>query len=425
MAADPGSDIPLPEKVAFAAGDTGFNFVWQTIELYLLFYYINVLGIAPGQAAAIFLVGGAIDLAGDPLIGALVDRTRDRISARGWMVVAGPPLGLALAGTFLPPPVPGAWGIAFLAAMHVLLRVTYSLGNIPYAALTARITGDPAGQVRLTGVRMQGAAVGGLIAALVYFAFPLRDQVGGVPLGAIVLGFGAQPLFLLTWRGVRERAEPAAQPVHSLAAQLGGVAVLLRRSPPLRRLLVLIFVSGTSCTILYKGLLFVFAGLDAVGWGYAAAVFPSIVLFCGAPAWAALATRIGRVTTLRLASLIYVLAVSSAWLFGSILAVATPLMALAALASVGISVMFFALVPGVIDACERELAAEGCAARVFGLANLARKLAQACAPQVIALALVLPGAGVLGAMVLTAFAALAASLWSVPRSGELRRLRMA
>lgn len=425
MGAEPAAEVPLSEKMAFAAGDTGFNFVWQTIELYLLFYYIRVLGIAPTQAAAIFLVGGAVDIVADPLIGALVDRTRDRVSARGWMVVAGPPLGFALAGTFLPPPVPGTLGIAFLAAMHVLLRVTYSLGNIPYAALTARITGDLAGQVRLTGVRMQGAAVGGLIAALVYLAFPLHNQWRGVPVGAILLGFAAQPLFLFTWGGVRERVEPTAQPVHSLAAQLAGIGVLLRGSPALRRLLVLIFVSGTACTILYKGLLFVFARLDAVGWGYGAAVFPSIVLFCGAPAWAALATRIGRVATLRLASVIYFVAVSAAWLFGSTIALAAALMALAALASVGISVMFFALVPGVIDACELELAAEGCAARVFGLANLARKLAQALAPQVIALALVLPDGGVLGAMVLTALAALGASLWSVPRSGELRRLRTA
>lgn len=423
MAADQAREIPLSEKLAFAAGDTGFNFVWQTIELYLLFYYVKVLGIAPPQAAAIFLAGGATDLVVDPLIGALVDKTRRRISARGWMLVAGPPLGLALAGTFLPPPVPGVWGVAFLALMHILLRVAYSLGNIPYAALTARITGDPAGQVHLTGVRMQGAAAGGLIAALVYLAFPLRLQIGGIPLGAIVLGLAAQPLFFATWRGVRERVEPTGEPVPSFAGQLAGVATLLAGSPPLRRLLALIFVAGTACTILYKGLLFVFDQLDALGWGYGAALFPSIVLFCGAPLWTALATRIGRVAALRLASVAYFLAVCGAYLFGSSIAVAAALMVAAAFASAGMSVMFFALVPGVIEVCERELATEGCAARIFGLANLARKLAQAFAPQAIALSLMLPGEGVLGAMLVTALAALAASLWSVPRQGELRPIR--
>lgn len=423
MAADPAPAIPLAEKIAFAAGDTGFNFVWQTIELYLLFYYVSVLGIAPAHAAVIFLVGGASDIVGDPLIGALVDKTRERISARGWMLIGGPPLGFALAGTFLPPPFPGFWGIAFLAAMHVLLRVTYSLGNIPYAALTARITGDPAGQVRLTGVRMQGAAVGGFIAALVYLALPLQRQVGGVPLGAIVLGVAAQPLFLLTWAGVRERVEPSAAPVRSIAGQLRGMVTLLRESPALRKLLCLIFVAGTACTILYKGLLFVFDRLDALGWGYAAALFPSILLFCGAPAWTMLATRIGRVATLRVASFAYVVAVGGAYLLGASVVTAIALMIVAEFASVGISVMFFALVPGVIEACERELAAEGCAARIFGLTNLSRKLAQVLAPQVIALSLMLPGEGVLGAMVIAAASALAASIWSVPKGDELRSIR--
>src|SRR3569623_1181498 len=240
MAAEPASDIPLAEKVAFAAGDTGFNFVWQTIELYLLFYYVNVLGLTPPQAAAIFLVGGAADMIGDPLIGAVVDKTRERISARGWMLIAGPPLGFALAGTFLPSPVPGLFGVGFLAAMHVVLRIVYSLGNIPYAALTARITGDTAGQVRLTGVRMQGAAVGGLIAALVYLVLPLQRQVGGVPRGEIVLGLG-----------------------------------------------------------------------------YGAALFPAIMLCCGAPVWTMQATRIGRIAARRCASVIYVIAVIGAYLFGT------------------------------------------------------------------------------------------------------------
>lgn len=417
--------IALRERIAFAAGDTGFNFVWQTIELYLLFYYVRILGLAPQDAALIFLAGAAVDLAADPLIGALVDRTRLRISARGWMIVAGPPLGLALALAFLPPPVDGTGGLAFLAALHVLLRVTYSLGNIPYATLTARMTADPAEQVRLTGVRMQGAAVGGLIAAVVYLLLPLSRQTGGVPLGAIVLGVAAQPLFLLTWRGVRERVAPPEAPSAGIGGQLRGMGFLLRRSSALRRLLALIFFAGIACTILYKGMLFVFDQLDARGWGYGAALFPPFVLFFGAPLWTRLATRVGRAETMRTASSAYLVFVGAAWLFDANLALVTALMACAAFASVGMSVMFFAFVPGVIEACERELAAEGCAARVFGLANLARKLAQAVAPQAIALSLVLPGESVMRAMVATAVVAVAASIWSVPRAGELRRIRSA
>ncbi len=53
--------ISRGERWSYAAGDLGFNFVWQSVELYLLFYYIRGLGIAPEVASAIFLVGAAVD----------------------------------------------------------------------------------------------------------------------------------------------------------------------------------------------------------------------------------------------------------------------------------------------------------------------------------------------------------------------------
>jgi Na+/melibiose symporter-like transporter len=51
------------------------------------------------------------------------------------------------------------------------------------------------------------------------------------------------------------------------------------------------------------------------------------------------------------------------------------------------SVMFWALVPNVISAVETEHDGESCAARIYALAGIARKLAQALAPQLVALAL--------------------------------------
>lgn len=417
------AEVSTRERLSFAAGDTGFNFVWQTIELYLLFYYVRILGLAPEKAAAIFLAGAAIDLIADPLIGALVDRFRARLPLRGWMLLAGPPLGLALALAFIPPPSLQSGGFAMIVAAHLLLRVCYSLGNVPYGALTARISGDPAEQMRLTSLRMQGAATGGLVAALVYFTFPLDRHVLGVPLGAVVLGLAAQPLFLATWLGVRERVSPSGTPSATIAGQLSGFIGLLHGSAVLGRLLALILLVGLSTTVLHKGLLFVFDHLGAQRWGYAAAVVPAIALFIGARMWTALAARRGRVETLRIAAALHLTAIIAAFFAEDILAVAAAMLTLAIFASAGMSTMFWALVPGVVEACERELATEGCAARVFGLANLARKLGQAFAPLLIALSLALPGGTVLPGMVIAACIAIAAAILLAPRPGELLSIR--
>lgn len=411
--------VPLRERAAFALGDTGYNFVWHTLELYLLYYYVSVLGLAPGEAALIYLAGACADLAGDPLIGVAIDRLRLRISMRGWVVLAGPPLGLALALVFVPPPVAGAGGIAFLAATHALMRFAYALGNIPYAALTARMTGDAEEQVRLTGARLQGAALGGIVAALVYLALPLgRAGPGGVPLGAIALGLAAQPLFVLCWAGVRERIEPPLAPSRSPSRQAAEIALLFRRSPDLRRLLAQVFVSGMACTILYKGLMFVFERPGLPRMGYAAALLPPVILLLGAPVWSRLARRIGPVATLRTGCALNLVAVLAAIAFFDSAAATLALMAGASFATVGISLMFFAMIPMVVRECESRLVAGGCAARIFGFASLARKIAAAIAPQAVLLALALPGGAVLPASAIAGAIALLVALFFAPDIGK-------
>jgi Na+/melibiose symporter-like transporter len=412
--------VPLRERLAFAGGDTGFNFVWQTVEIYLLFYYVRILGLPPGRAAGIFLAGAVVDLLADPLIGALVDRFRRRISARVWMLLAGPPLGMTLALAFYAPPLSGIRLTLFLAATHLLLRAAYSLGNIPYATLTSRISSEPLEQMRLTSIRMQGAAFGGLIAALVYFAFPLSAQTRGMPAGAIILGLAAQPLFLGTCAGVRERVVPPGDALAQGSGEWRGIGDLLRGSSVLRRLLCVILFAGLAITAVNKGILFVFDRLDEQKWGYGAAIFPALALFIGAPTWSALASRIGRGQVLRAAMILHLVAITIALVAGSHLILTAAMLALAIFASGGVSTMFWAIVPSVIEACEADLARNGCAARIYGLSNLARKLGQALAPQVVALSLAFSGGSVLPGMAASAAIALVIIYLAAPRPGEVR-----
>ena len=156
------------ERLSYAAGDLGFNLVWQSIELYLLFFYIQILHLPLGIAAGIFLVGAAVDWLFDPLIGAVADRKAARYPMRLWVLLSGPLIAVALWLAFRSPPLEGLNLAIYAAVTHVGLRFAYGCGNIPYAVLTARITDDPSEQLKLTGLRMQGAALGGLTAATIY-----------------------------------------------------------------------------------------------------------------------------------------------------------------------------------------------------------------------------------------------------------------
>ena len=383
--------IQRRERLSYAAGDVGFNLIWQSIELYLLFFYIQVLHLPLGIAASIFLIGAVVDWLFDPIIGALADRMAIRYPMKLWVLLSGPLIAVALWLAFRSPVLEGNSLALYAAVTHVGLRFAYGCGNIPYAVLTARITDDPSEQLKLTGLRMQGAALGGLTAAIIYALTSGSDAPFLV--GALILGVLAQPCFFITWLGVKERVAAPPTPLLSLPQEISHYFRLIGQNDALRRLLLTIVAAGLSTTVTAKSILFLFdRDLGNSEWGYWAALLPSAALLITAPLWVALSTRIGLVATLIWTVLLHISALVMLAIFHSHgLTVATIILAIAIAATCGMSIMFWSMVPIAIRDLETLPGGTGCAAHVYALSNVARKLGQALAPQIIALSLVLTG----------------------------------
>ncbi|WP_010214922.1 MFS transporter [Sphingomonas sp. PAMC 26621] len=415
--------ISRRERWSYAAGDLGFNFVWQSVELYLLFYYIRTLGIAPAVASAIFLVGAVVDWGIDPLVGAIADRAAPRIPLRLWVLAGGPLSVLLLALAFAPLPVPRAWIPPVALAVYLALRIAYGIGNIPYGALTARISTDPADHLALSSARMQGAAIGGLIAALVFALLPTAQGTTDFRSGALLLAVLALPAFLATFLGVRERvpAPTRPRPIGETASLWRGARAtvgLLRYSPALRRLLATILAAGLAVTVINKSLLFLFEEIGAPRLGLFVALAPATALLVTTPGWAMVGTRIGRPSTLLVGAALQVAATVLTYLLRENVAAVIVLTCVAIVAGCGISVMFWSLVPAAVAECEREMEGGGYAGRVYALANIARKLGQALAPTVIALTLARSPGATLAGMVGCSSVALLVVLLYRPISDE-------
>lgn len=421
--------ISRRERWSYAAGDLGFNFVWQSVELYLLFYYIRTLGIAPAVASTIFLVGAVVDWGIDPLVGAVADRAAPRVPLRLWVLAGGPLSVLLLALAFAPLPVPDAWTPLVALAVYLALRIAYGIGNIPYGALTARISSDPADHLALTSARMQGAAIGGLIAALVFALLPTAEGSTDFRSGAILLAVLALPAFLATFLGVCERITPPARSPR-IARQRSGAwraasetASLLKRSPALRRLLATILSAGLAITVINKSLLFLFEEIGAPRLGLVVALAPATALLVTTPGWAALGARNGRPSTLLAGALLQVVATVLTYVLRDNVAAVIILTCFAIVSGCGISVMFWSLVPAAVAECERAVEGGGYAGRVYALANIARKLGQALAPTVIAFTLAGSPGAILAGMVGCASVALLVVLLYRPRSADIQRFK--
>lgn len=151
------------QRIGFGSGDLAQNLIYQTISMYLLFFYTNVYGLDPGVAATMFLVVRLIDVAWDPLVGTFVDRHCPRLGKyRAYLVLGGIPLTAFAILCFWN----GFHGsVAYAYVTYVGMSMCYTLINVPYGALNASLTRDTQEITVLTSVRMFLANVGGLAVA--------------------------------------------------------------------------------------------------------------------------------------------------------------------------------------------------------------------------------------------------------------------
>ncbi len=152
--------VSMLKCIGFGSGDLAQNLIYQTISMYLLFFYTNVYGLDPAVAAVMFLIVRIIDVIWDPLVGTFVDKHDPKLGKyRSYLILGGIPLtGFAILCFWN-----GFSGSLLYAYItYVGLSMCYTLVNVPYGALNASLTRDTNEITKLTSVRMFMANVGGL-----------------------------------------------------------------------------------------------------------------------------------------------------------------------------------------------------------------------------------------------------------------------
>ena len=151
------------QRIGFGSGDLAQNLIYQTISMYLLFFYTNIYGLDPADAATMFLVVRLVDVLWDPLVGTYVDKHNPKLGKyRSYLVLGGIPLtGFAILcfwNGFAP-------SLIYAYVTYVGMSMLYTLINVPYGALNSSLTRDTDEITTLTSVRMFLANVGGLCVA--------------------------------------------------------------------------------------------------------------------------------------------------------------------------------------------------------------------------------------------------------------------
>ncbi len=165
-------------KLAYAAGAIAFGVKESGLQLFLLLFYGQVLGLPEAWVATGIMLALAIDALLDPWVGQFSDALSSRQGRRHPLLYAAAvPAGIAYACLWNPPsglsPLP-LFGYFFCCL--VLVRVLLSFIEIPGAALTAELTRDYDQRTALISQRTLAGWCGALVLNALTFSVLLADS---------------------------------------------------------------------------------------------------------------------------------------------------------------------------------------------------------------------------------------------------------
>jgi len=205
--------ISIKEKIAYGLGDTASNIVFQTVMLFLTFFYTDIFGISPAFVGTMFLLVRLIDAVTDPLMGALADRTNTRWGKfRPYLLWFALPFGIISVLAFTTPDLTEDGKMIYAFVTYTALMMVYTAINIPYCALGGVLTADPKERVSVQSYRFVFAMLGGLLVSgltlpLVEF-LGKGDQAKGYQLTILAMSILGVAMFLACFWGTKERLHP-------------------------------------------------------------------------------------------------------------------------------------------------------------------------------------------------------------------------
>lgn len=121
-------------KLSYGIGALGKDLACSIVYIFLMYYYTDVIGIAPAFAGTLFLVARMWDAFNDPAMGMIVDNTRSKFGKfRPWILIGTLLNSVALIALFTRPEgLSGNSLYVYTSIVYILWGMTYTVMDIPY-----------------------------------------------------------------------------------------------------------------------------------------------------------------------------------------------------------------------------------------------------------------------------------------------------
>jgi len=210
---DQTKKLSFVEKVGYSLGDSAANFIFQTVMMFLMIFYTDVLGISGVAAGWIFLATRIWDAVNDPMMGAIADRTNTRWGKfRPWILISAIPFGIVGVLMFTAPNLSATGKIIYAFITYNCMMMIYTVNNVPYCSLTGVLTGDSIERTGLSQYRFIFAMLATFVVQS--FAMDLVKYFGkgndakGFQMTMMVFCSLAVIFFFITFFTTKERVKP-------------------------------------------------------------------------------------------------------------------------------------------------------------------------------------------------------------------------
>lgn len=221
-----GGPLKTREYIGYALGDTASNFYFQTFNIFLTYYYLDVWGIPATALLWMFPLVRAFGAFDDVIMGLIADRTNTRWGKfRPYLLFGAIPYGISGYLMFAGPDLGPTGKIVYAYITYALMLVSYTVINVPYSAMLGVISPSPRTRTVASTYRFVGAFGAAFLISL--FVRPLVKHLGatnelrGFQLTMAIFAMLSIALILTTFATTKERVTPPPQQKTNAREELG------------------------------------------------------------------------------------------------------------------------------------------------------------------------------------------------------------
>ncbi|MGL4511127.1 glycoside-pentoside-hexuronide (GPH):cation symporter, partial [Cetobacterium sp.] len=136
--------VSLKTKLSYGLGALGKDYACAIVYIFLMYYFTDVLGLAPAFVGTLFLVARMWDAINDPAMGMIVDNTRSKWGKfRPWILIGTLLNAITVVGMFTKPEVfSGKSLYIYISIMYILWGMTYTVMDIPFWSMIPALSDD-------------------------------------------------------------------------------------------------------------------------------------------------------------------------------------------------------------------------------------------------------------------------------------------